>query len=153
MENILVSACMLGVKCKYDGTDNYNAEVIELMKYANLVPCCGEIMGGLPTPRPAAERFKDRVITVDGGDVTDQFVRGAREVCRIAGLYHCRYAVLKERSPSCGYGTIYDGSFQHKRIAGSGVTAQLLAGPGLVIGGESRLDWLKSELTAQKKER
>lgn len=108
---ILVSACLLGVNCRYAGDGKLIPEMRELMEVAQLVPVCPEVLGGLPTPRTPAERRGEQVIMRDGTDVTAQFRRGAQEALQLAKLFGAKTAVLKERSPSCGSGEIYDGSF------------------------------------------
>lgn len=135
--NILVSACLLGVHCRYDGKGVMQEELERLSKKHNLIPVCPEIYGGLATPRNPAERRGERIITKDGEDVTEQYTRGAEEILRLCKFYDCHYAILKERSPSCGYGRIYDGTFSGTLTEGNGVTAQLLAEHGVVILGES----------------
>lgn len=147
--NILVSACLLGVNCRYNGKGELASGIRELMERCHPVPVCPEIMGGLPTPRTPAERSGGRVITRDGGDVTDAYERGAEEAVRLAKLYGCRYAVLKERSPSCGSGTIYDGTFTGTRIPGDGVTAARLAQEGVAVYGESSIGQLISDMERQ----
>lgn len=147
--NILVSACLLGVNCRYNGKGELAPGIRELMERCHPVPVCPEIMGGLPTPRTPAERSGGRVITRDGGDVTDAYERGAEEAVRLAKLYGCRYAVLKERSPSCGSGTIYDGTFTGTRIPGDGVTAARLAQEGVAVYGESSIGQLISDMERQ----
>lgn len=135
--NGLVSACLLGVKCKYNQGSNDSDEIVDLLKQYHLIPICPEIMGGLPTPRLPAEVCADRVITKDGRDVTEQFRQGAREALKLAKLYNCRFAVLKEKSPSCGSGKIYDGTFTKTLTSGDGVTAQLLKEHGIFVFGEN----------------
>ena len=134
---MLISACLLGVKCRYDGGGQTVAGLDDLMVRYELIPVCPEQLGGLPTPRTPSERRGGRVVTRDGSDVTDAFSRGAEEACRIARLYGARIALLKARSPSCGYGEIYDGSFTGRRTPGSGVTAQRLAAIGVEIHNET----------------
>ena len=147
--NILVSACLLGVNCRYNGKGELAPGIRELMERCHPVTVCPEIMGGLPTPRTPAERSGGRVITRDGDDVTDAYERGAEEAVRLAKLYGCRYAVLKERSPSCGSGTIYDGTFTGTRIPGDGVTAARLAQEGVAVYGESSIGQLISDMERQ----
>ena len=101
---ILVSACLLGIDCKYNGKNNKNGKIIELLKDHELIPVCPEIMGGLPTPRIPAEIHQNKVIAKDGKDVTKQYQKGAKETLKIAKLYNCHIAILKEKSPSCGCG-------------------------------------------------
>lgn len=137
--NILVSACLLGVECRYDGGGAVNENVRLLMEEHNLIPVCPEIMGGLATPRDPAERFNGRVITKNGTDVTVNYEKGAKETLKLARLYGCTCAILKERSPSCGCGRIYDGTFSHTLTEGSGVTAELLSKHGIEVKGESQV--------------
>ena len=137
---ILVSACLLGCPCRYDGKSKPNDAVLPLMEHHTLIPICPEQMGGLATPRVPAERKDGGVFTERGGDVTEQYRRGAEEALRLAQLYGCKYAILKERSPSCGSGQIYDGSFSRRLIEGDGVTAQLLKAHGITVLGESEVD-------------
>ncbi len=143
--NILVSACLLGVCCRYDGKSVPNERVIALKDNFTLIPVCPEIFGGLPTPRPPAERTGNLVVTLEGNDVTDRYLRGAREVLRLAGVFECRIAVLKERSPACGCGKVYDGTFSKTLTDGDGVTAQLLKTRGIDVFGESQIDKLIKE--------
>ena len=142
MENILISACLIGVSCRYDGGTKTVPEIKELMAKYNLVPVCAEILGGLPTPRVPAERIGDKIITKDGRDVSAEYIRGANEVLRLAELYGCKKAILKERSPSCGFGVIYDGTFTDHFKEGNGVTAELLSANGIEIYGESKINEL-----------
>ncbi|MBA7654382.1 hypothetical protein ES703_62260 [subsurface metagenome] len=122
----LCSACLLGIKCRYDGKSKLNKKAIKLSKKEILIPVCPEQMGGLSTPREIAEKKKGKVITKSGKDVTLNFKKGAREVFKIAKLLGIKKAILKQRSSSCGCGKIYDGTFSGKFIKGDGVTAALL---------------------------
>lgn len=146
---ILVSACLLGVSCRYDGKSKPHDHVLALQAQHQLIPVCGEVFGGLPTPRTPAERVGEQVLTRGGRDVTAEYVRGAEEVLALARRMDCRVALLKERSPACGSGEIYDGSFSGKLIPGYGVTAELLQKNGIAVFGESRLaaleEYLKKE--------
>ena len=139
---ILVSACLLGTACRYDGRSKADAAVTALLARHTLIPVCGEIFGGLPTPRTPAERRGARVMTKDGRDVTDAYRRGAEEVVRLARLYGARAAILKERSPSCGSGQIYDGTFTKTLTQGDGLTAQMLKKHGITVYGESQIEEL-----------
>ena len=132
-EKILVSSCLLGLNCKYDGGNNYSKEIDEFLKDYEVIPICPEIMGGLPTPRVASERLGDKVITKDGRDVTKQYKKGAEKCLFLAKKYNIKKALLKLRSPSCGSGKIYDGTFTHALIDGDGVTAELLKNKGIEI--------------------
>ena len=143
---ILISACLLGVNCRYNGSGGLLPEIAELKTLAQLVPVCPEILGGLPTPRPPAERLNGRVVNCEGGDVTDAYARGARESLALAQLLGAHSAILKERSPSCGAGEIYDGSFSHTRIPGDGVTSELLKQNGICVCGESRIPAIIEQL-------
>lgn len=138
---ILVSACLLGICCRYDGRGNPNEAVLSLLNRDDitLIPVCPEQLGGLSTPRIPSERRGERVVNRAGEDVTSQFIRGAEEALRIAKLYGCQVAVLKERSPSCGCGRIYDGNFSGKLTDGDGVTAELLRREGIKVYGESQV--------------
>lgn len=132
-EKILVSSCLLGVNCKYSGGNNYTEEVDEFLKNYEVIPICPEIMGGLPTPRLPAERVGDKVLTNEGKDVTEQYIKGAKECLFLAQKYGAKKALLKRRSPSCGFGEIYDGTFSHQISTGNGVTAELFAKNGIEI--------------------
>ena len=138
----LVSACLLGCPCRYDGAVKADPRVLSLMERHTLIPVCPEQLGGLPTPRLPSERREGGVFDRGGMDVTVQYRQGAEEVLRLARLYGCTHAVLKERSPSCGSGQIYDGSFSHVLVPGSGVAAELLAQNGITVLGESQADIL-----------
>ncbi|MBP3501636.1 MAG: DUF523 domain-containing protein [Oscillospiraceae bacterium] len=142
---ILVSACLLGVRCRYDGKSKPHPAVERLMEQHTLIPVCGEILGGLPTPRVSAERQGARVVTADGCDVTAAYRRGAEEVLRLAERYGCKAAILKERSPSCGSGRIYDGTFTGTLTDGWGVTAELLRDHGICVIGESEAETWREE--------
>ena len=126
MEKILVSACLLGINCKYNGNNNKNDKVLEYIKDKEVIPICPEIMGGLSTPRIPAEILNDKVVNSEGLDVTDSFKKGANEVLYLAKLFNVKKAILKAKSPSCGVGEIYDGTFTHTKISGDGITARLL---------------------------
>lgn len=131
---IVVSACLLGVRCNHRSRASPSAAVQALGEVARLIPVCPEVAGGLPTPRPAAERQADGTVrTADGEDVTDAYQRGAAAAVALARAVGARRAVLKARSPSCGCGEVYDGSFQGRRVAGDGVTAAALRAAGLAV--------------------
>lgn len=136
---MLISACLLGVNCRYNGTGGELERLDELMGLAELIPVCPEILGGLPTPRPPAERQGGRVVNCEGGDVTDAYLKGARESLRLAQTFGAKIALMKERSPSCGAGEIYDGTFTHTRIPGDGTASALLKAHGIDVYGETRI--------------
>lgn len=137
---LMVSACLLGCKCKYSGGDNYCPAVAALRENHSLIPLCPEQLGGLPTPRTPAERQGDRVVTEDGRDVTAEYRKGAEEALALAQMLGAEGAVLKARSPSCGCGGIYDGSFTHTVVPGDGVAAEALKKAGIPICTELDLE-------------
>lgn len=141
-EVLLMSACLMGVNCRYDGGGKLLHELPQLMERYHIVPVCGEVLGGMTTPRVPSERVGERVLNREGEDVTAHFCRGAEEVLRLARLYGAEKALLKERSPSCGSGEIYDGTFSGGKTAGWGVTAELLRDGGIAVYGESRVEEL-----------
>lgn len=142
MEKILISACLIGDKCKYDGHTNYTPAYQQLLEKYELVPFCPEVEGGLPTPRKPSERKGDRVINNAGKDVTKQFVEGAQKALNICKYLDIKIAILKENSPSCGSHQIYDGNFNNKLIKGEGVTAELLRKNGITVYTESQIEEL-----------
>lgn len=125
-EKILVSACLLGVDCKYSGGNNYNEKVLKYIKDYEVIPICPEIMGGLSIPRHPSERIGDKVLTNQDTDVTAEYIKGANETLKLAKLFNVKKALLKAKSPSCGKGKIYDGTFTGTVIEGNGVTVDLL---------------------------
>ena len=140
---ILVSACLLGINCKYNGKNNRNTFVLELGKKVPLIPVCPEQLGGLPTPRIGSEitggggkevlEKKAWVVNQEGEDVTSYFLKGAAETLRLAEIMGSNMAILKSNSPSCGSGAIYSGEFDGKLKKGEGVTAALLKEKGLLV--------------------
>ena len=139
---LLVSACLLGVRCRYDGGSKPCPQVIRMMAEHTLIRVCPEQLGGLSTPRPPAERQGEEVVNRRGEKVTDAYERGAEETLRLCRLYGCEAAVLKARSPSCGCGEICDGSFSGKLTEGSGVTAKKLLDAGIQVYTEDNCDTL-----------
>ena len=121
----LCSACLLGVNCRYNNEIKSSEKVLDLATRELLIPVCPEQLGGLPTPRKPAVRNGNKVITDDGDDITENFIRGAEEVLKIAKLYNIKSAILKQRSPSCWCGKIYDKNFLNI-IDGDGITTKLL---------------------------
>lgn len=132
-EKILISACLIGLNCKYNGGNNENSKLVELMKEKDLVPICPEQLGGLKTPRVSAERKQEKVITKEGVDVTKEYQKGAEEALKLAKKLNIKKAILKSRSPSCGIDEIYDGTFSHTLIKRDGVTAELLKKNGIEV--------------------
>lgn len=127
---ILVSACLVGLNCKYSGKNNYNEKIFELVKEGKAIPICPETLGGLTTPRKPSEikyiNGERRVINIDGVDVTEEYERGAKEVLELAKKLNVTKVILKDRSPACGKGKIYDGTFTGNLIDGNGVLTDLL---------------------------
>lgn len=138
-EKILVSACLLGIDCKYSGGNNLNEKVLEYIKDYEVIPVCPEIMGGLSTPRPPSERIGDKVLNNQGTDVTNEYTKGALETLKLAKLFNVKKALLKAKSPSCGKGKIYDGTFTSILIDGNGVTVDLLESNGIEVISEQDL--------------
>ena len=140
---ILVSACLLGLRCRYDGQSKPNAAVLALGEKHTLVPCCPEQLGGLPTPRSPSEWQGARIVNAEGADVTAQYLRGGEEAVKLARTLGCELAILKERSPACGSREIYDGSFSGVLTPGKGSAARALEAAGIPVLGESELDRLR----------
>lgn len=136
---VLVSACLVGVNCKYNGGNNYNEKIMELVKNGEAILVCPEQLGGLTTPRNPSEISNGKVIMNNGHDVTSNFNRGAKEVLELAKRLNIKKAILKSKSPSCGHGLIYDGTFSGKKIIGNGITAQLLIDNGIEVITEDEL--------------
>ncbi len=139
MENMLISACLIGLPCRYDGKSKtpLDKELIESLKQKyNLIPVCPEIYGGLPTPRTGSERVGGKVFMKDGTDVTENYRNGAALTLQLARFFNCKLALLKERSPSCGVNFIHDGTFTNTIIRGEGVTAELLRECGIKVFSE-----------------
>ena len=142
MKKLIISACLLGVPCRYDAKSKPILGISELESIATFLPICPECDGGLPTPRVPAERVGDRVINREGGDVTEAYQRGARAALELARRNGCRVALLKAKSPSCGKGQIYDGSFSGSLTDGNGVCAELLLQNGVRVFSEQEIDAL-----------
>lgn len=142
MEKILISACLLGERCRYDGKSKPNASAQGLMSKYVLVPVCPEVIGGLPTPRKPSEIIGERVVMVDGTDVTCEYHNGALQTLELANKNGCRIAILKSRSPSCGKGLVYDGTYTSTLVKGNGVTAQLLLDNDITVYDETEINKL-----------
>lgn len=136
---ILVSACLLGANCKYNGGNNLCPAVLNLQQRHTLIPACPEQLGGLSTPRPPAERYGERVVTCEGTDVTEPYAKGAREAVALAKRLGAECAILKARSPACGCGAIYDGTFTHTVVSGRGVAAEAMEEAGIPVYTEENL--------------
>ena len=143
---ILVSACLLGVCCRYDGESKPNFKVIKLREKFTLIPICPEVDGGLPTPRTPSERVGDKVLMRDGKDVSANYLAGAEAALARAESFSCTAAILKARSPSCGSGEIYDGTFSGRLTAGDGVAAELLKKNGISVYTEDEIHLLLQKM-------
>lgn len=149
--NILISACLLGINCRYDGKNNIIPHLNIIMSKFNLIPVCPEQLGGLPTPRHPSEIScekhscifeENRVVkNIKGLDITCYFIKGAQEALYIAKLYNCKKAILKSNSPSCGYKSIYDGTFSGRLVDGNGILAEMLFNSGIEIYTEKNIDY------------
>ena len=137
---ILVSACLLGICCRYDGRGNPKEWIQKLAGTEQLIPVCPEQLGGLPTPRPPVEWQEGKALNCEGGDCTEAFLRGAQEALKLARLTGCELAILKARSPSCGSREIYDGTFSGRRIQGQGAAARLLSANGIRVFDETEAE-------------
>ncbi len=146
---ILVSACLIGINCKYNGYNNKNEKVIQYLKDKQFIIACPEQLGGMSTPRDPSEiieldtedviKGQTSVISNKRLDVTNRFKEGAKETLKIANIYNCKEAILKDGSPSCGSSYIYDGTFSSKKIDGVGVTTALLINNGIKVISEKEL--------------
>jgi len=148
---IIVSACLCGINCKYDGGNNLDARVLKLLKDGKAMPVCPEQLGGQETPRDPHEIIngngldvlegKARILGAElNNDVTAKFIKGAYETCKIAEAVGASIAILKARSPSCGVSKIYDGTFSGTQRQGNGVTAELLLSRGIKVFTEENLE-------------
>lgn len=152
--NVLISACLLGINCRYDGKSNKVSLLSSLMDKFTLIPVCPEQLGGMTTPRLPSEIIggkasnvfegKAKVVNSEYQDVTYNFVKGAREALYIAKVYKCKTAILKSNSPSCGYGAVYDGTFNGKLINGNGICVEMLINDGIEIFSEKDLSYFIS---------
>ena len=137
---ILVSACLLGENCKYNGGNNKNEAVLEYLEGKEYIAVCPEVFGGLETPRAPSEISGEKVISKDGADVTKEFLCGAEITVGLAEKYAVAEAILKESSPSCGSSTIYDGTHNGNKIKGMGITAKMLIEMGISVKSEKDIE-------------
>ena len=135
----IVSACLAGKKYRFDGCSKPCQKIIDLVEQGEAVPVCPEGLGGLSTPREPAEQQGDRVITKSGRDVTEEFEQGAEAALKIAQENRCTEAVLKSKSPSCGSGKVFDGTFSGKLVEGDGVFAKKLKDSGIEVISEEEI--------------
>ena len=142
-DTVLISACLLGEPCRFDGGSSHNSDLRKALEGKNLIPVCPEVAGGLPIPRPAAEIRGQQVVRQDGSDVTPEFERGA-VICTEIGLQEgVGLAILKSRSPACGCGEVYNGSFTRTLRPGDGIFTESLKAAGIAcISDEHFLDSL-----------
>lgn len=133
MEKVIVSACLIGENCKYNGSNNKREKIIEYLKDKEVILVCPEVMGGMSTPRLKSEIKDGKVISEKGDDVTDYFVRGATIALKKSLESGAKIAILKEKSPSCGTKFIYNGEFNGTLIKGSGVFSSLISQKGIKI--------------------
>ncbi|MBP5216249.1 MAG: DUF523 domain-containing protein [Bacilli bacterium] len=151
MKKILVSACLLGEACRYDGGNNLIPVMEELRKRFDVIPFCPEVEGGLPIPRTPAERKGNYVKTKDGKNVTKEYELGAEKALRLCRYLGIEVAILKENSPSCGVHQIHNGRFDGKLIPGKGVTAALLERNGIKVYSEHEIpDFLEAILLKER---
>ena len=137
----LVSSCLAGINCRYDGKNSENKDIVELVKQGQAIPVCPEVFGKLPIPRPCCEIVVDnncnKVVSKDGKDLTKEYSDGAEKTLTIAKTLGIKKAILKAKSPSCGCGYIYDGTFSGNLIEGNGLTAELLLKNGFEVHTEN----------------
>ena len=142
MEKILISACLVGDKTRYDGKGNYHPLIKELLEKYELVPFCSEVEGGLSIPRKPSEIVKDKVLNKDGKDVTKNYLAGAEKALNICKYLDIKIAILKDGSPACGVHQIHDGKFSGRKIKGMGITASLLSKNGIKVISEDEIQTL-----------
>ena len=142
---ILVSRCLSGAFCRWDGGTNLVPEIASLVENGLAITACPEELGGLPTPREPSEKLRDRVISRLGIDVTDEFNKGAIKTLLLCQQHGCHLAIMKAKSPSCGKGFIHNGKFDGGLVSGNGITTQLLLDHGIEVLTED--EWLNREKT------
>jgi uncharacterized protein YbbK (DUF523 family) len=131
--SFMCSACLIGIACRYDGLSKPNQDIIDLSKIKKVIPVCPEQLGGLSTPRKKNEIRHDKVFREDGKDVTSAFLKGAKKVLAIAKENNVKQAYFKSKSPACGCGKIYDGTFTKTLIEGDGFSTRLLKANGIEV--------------------
>ena len=145
---VLISACLLGDNVKYSGGNNLTPELVTLLEKYNvdIVKVCPECFAGLPIPRVPSEIKEDKVFSKDGRDITEEFLVGAKKTYKVAKENEINFAILKERSPSCGSSYIYDGSFLGKVIQGQGLTTRKLNEKNIIVFSEENLEEIEKYL-------
>lgn len=139
---IVVSACLAGVECRYNGQAFPVPAIVDMVKRGQAIPICPELLGNLPIPRPSGERREGRIFSRDGEDVTAEYECGAKTALSIVKLVNADKVILKSKSPTCGCGQIYDGSFSGNLIPGDGIFAELLKENHIAVYNENQLDEL-----------
>lgn len=132
-KKIVVSACLMGRNCKYNGGNNYNEKLVQMLKDKDIIEVCPEVAAGMPVPRPAVEIFNGRVIRADGSDWDEVYRKGVEAVMKQLEDEDIEYAVLQSRSPTCGVKQIYDGTFSKTRVDGQGLLARALSKRGIAL--------------------
>ncbi len=143
MRKILVSECLYGGEpVRYDGRSREETHplFIKWKEEGRLIPFCPEVVGGLPVPRPDAQRVGGRIINRKGADVTAEYIAGAVAAVELARKNNIAFAIMKEQSPSCGSSRIYDGTFEDKKIPGAGITTEMLRAAGFMVFSEEELE-------------
>ena len=143
---IIISSCLLGNNCKYNGLNNKNDEIIKLNTKFEFIEICPEVFGGLSIPRNPSEIKDGKVISNKGLDVTSNFTSGANKALDIARSNNIKYAILKDGSPSCGSSYVYDGTFSGTKVNGYGITAKLFIENGIKVYNEKEINKLLEEL-------
>lgn len=136
---IIVSACLAGVECRYNGQAFPIPMVVEMVKKGQAISLCPEVLGALPTPRLSAEKCDNKIFSKDGQDVTEAYINGSKIALQIAKLVGCKKAILKANSPTCGVGKIYDGTFSGKLVPGEGVFSEMLKQENIEVCTENDL--------------
>lgn len=142
MIKILISHCLLGENCKYNRRNNFRDYLAQIQDKVEFIPVCPEVFGGLPTPRIPSEIIADKVFNEIDLDVTRNYLEGAKKALEIANKHHVKYAIFKERSPSCGVHNIYDGTFSRSVISGKGITTRLLEENGIKVYSDEDIEEL-----------
>lgn len=150
MKKILISACLVGDKCRYDGKGCYNPLIKELLKYFDLVPFCPEVEGGLKSPRVKCERRRNDVKDINHQDVTDKFNLGAEKALNLCKYLNIKTAILKDESPSCGVKQIYNGLFQNRKVPGVGWTTEVLLRNKIRVVSDKDIEEFIKEYTSNK---
>lgn len=140
---IVVSSCLAGVACRYDGQDNLIPSIKKLVDQKKAIAVCPEVLGGLSIPRSPCERRHDKIISNQGVDCTSAYLDGAKKALACAKQHHCTFAILKSKSPSCGKDWIYDGTFTRQLCEGNGLTAELFLQEKICVINE--MEWKEKE--------